>query len=418
MSDKEQVQKESSWQEVVLGDHATFLKNLSLPRDQLSSRGEVSYLHYGDIHVGPKYRLNPAKSRLPFIERQALGSASLLEKGDLVFVDASEDTSGIGKSVEIMSVPDGGLVAGLHTIAVRFDQSVLSDGYKAYLQEIPEFRSHLIRLAAGTKVWATNRKHIASAVISLPSLSEQEKIAKVLSETDELIHSLGVLVAKKLAIKQGVMQQLLTGKTRLAGFSGEWKLGFLSEFARFQSGFSFSSKDYKREGHFLIRISNVQNGKIVPTDPIFVKVPRESGFQQYVLKADDILISLTGNVGRVARIKEEHLPAALNQRVAKIESKNLIKLTNDFLYQTLRTEVFLNFVVESSEGAAQQNTSNTAIGKFPIYLPPTLNEQIAIAEVLSDLDAEIDALLAQRKKTVLIKIGMMQELLTGRTRLG
>ena len=146
-------------------------------------------------------------------------------------------------------------------------------------------------------------------------------------------------------------------------------------------------------------------------------VPQDTRFQQYILSESDILISLTGNVGRVAKMQLDHLPAALNQRVSKIAPKNLLNLSNDFLYHALRSDVFLNFVIGSGEGAAQQNTSNAAIGKFPMRLPPSLREQQAIAEVLSDMDAEIDALVARRDKTALIKTGMMQELLTGRTRL-
>jgi len=417
MKSRSKESKHKDWELVRLGDNATFLKKLSLSRDQMTPGGEVSYLHYGDIHVGPRYRLNAKTEPMPTIKSTDQGNAVLLAVGDLVFVDASEDAAGIGKSVELTDVPPGGVVAGLHTIAVRFDKSLLADGFKAYLQEIPAFRSHMIRLAAGTKVLASTKAHIASAELLLPSPDEQKVIAKALCDTDSLIDSLDALIAKKRDIKQGAMQQLLTSKTRLPGFSGEWALLLLSELVRFQNGYSFSSKDYRQKGHQLIRISNVQNGKIVLADPIFVDVPQDTRFQQYILSESDILISLTGNVGRVAKMQLDHLPAALNQRVSKIAPKNLLNLSNDFLYHALRSDVFLNFVIGSGEGAAQQNTSNAAIGKFPMRLPPSLREQQAIAEVLSDMDAEIDALVARRDKTALIKTGMMQELLTGRTRL-
>ena len=91
-----------------------------------------------------------------------------LQVGDLVFADASEDLAGVGKSIEITSVPDGGLVPGLHTIAARFDKTVLADGFKAYLQFIPSFRQALLRLAAGTKVLATTRTYISSINLRLP----------------------------------------------------------------------------------------------------------------------------------------------------------------------------------------------------------------------------------------------------------
>ena len=101
------------------------------------------------------------------------------------------------------------------TIAARFDKDVLADGFKAYLQFMPPFREHLRSMAAGTKVLATNRKHIASAILALPSPAEQTAIAEVLSDMDADLAALGARLAKARAVKQGMMQQLLTGKVRL-----------------------------------------------------------------------------------------------------------------------------------------------------------------------------------------------------------
>lgn len=107
------------------------------------------------------------------------------------------------------------VVSGLHTIAVRFDKQVLADGFKAYLQFMPVFRQHLRRLAAGTKVYATNRSHIASAKINLPDVDEQTAIAAILSDMDAELAALNARLAKTRALKQAMMQGLLTGRTRL-----------------------------------------------------------------------------------------------------------------------------------------------------------------------------------------------------------
>lgn len=203
------------WKTTRIGDHATFLRTLSYSRDQLSKGEEVAYLHYGDIHVGARYRLDAIEAQMPGISRNYVRNASMLNVGDLIFVDASEDTTGIGKSVEITHVPSGGLVSGLHTIAVRFDKKVLADGYKAYLQEMPTFRDHLLRLAAGTKVLATSKSHVASAEIALPGVEEQKVIAQVLIDMDAEIDALVARREKTALIKTGMMQELLTGRTRL-----------------------------------------------------------------------------------------------------------------------------------------------------------------------------------------------------------
>jgi type I restriction enzyme S subunit len=143
-----------------------------------------------------------------------------LEDGDLVFVDASEDLSGVGKSVEISGAHGLELVSGLHTIAARFDKDVLAAGFKGYLQFCSPFRDQLARLAQGTKVFATTRQHIASVVMSLPGVNEQRAIARVLSESEREILALEAVRKKTSDVKLAMSQQLLTGKTRLQTTGG------------------------------------------------------------------------------------------------------------------------------------------------------------------------------------------------------
>ena len=106
-------------------------------------------------------------------------------------------------------------MSGLHTIAARFDKSVLADGFKGFLQYCPSFATHLRRLAAGTKVYATNRAHIASVEMMLPSITEQTAIATVLSDMDANLAALEARRTKTRDLKQAMMQELLTGRTRL-----------------------------------------------------------------------------------------------------------------------------------------------------------------------------------------------------------
>lgn len=204
------------WEAKRLGDHLSFLKNGTNSRAELSTEGDVHYLHYGDIHGSQHLLLNPAKSSMPCLPRDKAKRLDRLENGDVIFADASEDLDGVGKSVEVQ-LPEGmELVSGLHTIAVRFDKKVISDGFKAYLQFIPTFRSHLRQLAAGTKVYATSRAHIASAEVEIPEIEEQTAIASILSEMDTELAALETRRDKARQIKQGMMQELLTGRIRLA----------------------------------------------------------------------------------------------------------------------------------------------------------------------------------------------------------
>lgn len=201
------------WEVKRLGDHVRFLRNGVNSRAELTLDGPVRYLHYGDIHACAAPILSPAT--LPSLPSEKAKTLHRLLDGDLIFADASEDLEGVGKSVEICGATGTELVSGLHTIAARFDKSVLADGFKAYLQFCPEFSRQLRRLAAGTKVYATNRGHVASIEMPLPGIDEQVAIASVFNDMDTEIAALEQRRAKTRDLKQAMMQELLTGKTRL-----------------------------------------------------------------------------------------------------------------------------------------------------------------------------------------------------------
>lgn len=203
------------WRDMLLGDHVGYAKAVALSRAQLDAESPVRYLHYGDIHTRTIVRLDAAHEPMPRARFELLRNAGRLQVGDLVFADASEDPDGVGKSVEITSVPEAGLVPGLHTIAARFNKAVLADGFKAYLQFIPAFRQALLRQAAGTKVLATTRSFISSISLTLPDVDEQIAIATVIIDIDLEVQQLQFRLVKARYIKHGMMQQLLTGRTQL-----------------------------------------------------------------------------------------------------------------------------------------------------------------------------------------------------------
>jgi len=196
------------WAVTRLGEHLSFLRNGVNSRAELSPDGALKYLHYGDVHACKKTVISPCE--LPALSPDKARTLDRLCDGDLIFADASEDIVGVSKSVEISGVRNTEVVSGLHTIAVRFDKNVLADGFKGYLQYCPPFAAHLRRLAAGTKVLATNRAHIASAELSLPLVEEQTAIAAVLSNMDAELAALEARRDKTRALKQAMMQELLS----------------------------------------------------------------------------------------------------------------------------------------------------------------------------------------------------------------
>lgn len=201
------------WEVERLGDHVTFLRNGTNSRAELTQDDPVKYLHYGDVHASVGAELRP--NALPSLPSEKVKSLARLQDGDLVFADASEDLAGVCKSVEMRGVADTETVPGLHTIAARFDKRVLVDGFKSYLQFCPTFSSQLRQLAAGTKVYAISRAHIASIKVRLPGVEEQTAIAAVLVDMDAELSALEARRDKTQDLKKAMMQELLTGRTRL-----------------------------------------------------------------------------------------------------------------------------------------------------------------------------------------------------------
>lgn len=261
---------------------------------------------------------------------------------------------------------------------------------------------------------------------------EQTAIANVLSDSDALIDALEQLIAKKQAIKSGTMQQLLTGRTRLPAFAlrpdgtpkgykpselGEipedWVVCFLADIANLKNGYAFKSADYCSHGKYcIVTIACVQNGYMNISDSNKLnKLPFDIQSHQ-ILTRGSLLISMTGNVGRVAKVECDDL--LLNQRVGLVESKSIDR---DFLFYLLRNPTFLADMEEKAVGGAQGNIGKDDILSYSLIKPVCNKEQTAIATILSDMDNELQALTQKLDKARALKQGMMQQLLTGKIRL-
>ncbi|MDO8340683.1 MAG: restriction endonuclease subunit S, partial [Candidatus Woesebacteria bacterium] len=173
------------------------------------------------------------------------------------------------------------------------------------------------------------------------------------------------------------------GKYQDVAMKAGWPTKKLGDLLEVQNGYAFSSRDYSEAGHFLMRIGNVQNGYVSLSDPKFVGIPSDSPLQRFVLSEGDILVSLTGNVGRIGVIQEDHLPAVLNQRVARIAINEHSPATREFLLFFLYSDWFREELGRSGHGAAQQNVSTKDILEIQLPIPP-LPEQQRIVGILDD----------------------------------
>lgn len=168
----------------------------------------------------------------------------------------------------------------------------------------------------------------------------------------------------------------------------------LSHLCKVSNGFAFKSDDYVSHGYRVMRITNVQKGLVLDSDPKFVSDEIAHKASNFKLNVDDILISLTGNVGRVGKVQAEHLPAILNQRVGLIRPISP-EIDLQYLFQFLNSDTFEREAIQNSNGVAQLNLSSKWIENYAIPLP-SLNDQIRIAHLLG----KVEALIAQRKQNL------------------
>ena len=267
--------------------------------------------------------------------------------------------------------------------------------YLYYIFTSSIFDEFLTKLVAGSTINHLYQKDFVNFEFKVPNIQQQQAIAKALSDTDELINSLEKLIAKKEAIKTGTMQELLTGKKRLNGFSGEWEVKMIKEIASIQTG-SKNTQDKVTDGKY----------------PFYVRSQIVESINSYSFDGESVLTAGDGvGVGKVFHYINDKFD--YHQRVYNICN---FKINGFFFYQYFKNN-FFDRAMSMTAKSSVDSVRKEMISEMEIPIPPTIKEQTAIAEILSDMDSDIEALKTKLSKVKAIKEGMMQELLTGKTRL-
>lgn len=232
-------------------------------------------------------------------------------------------------------------------------------------------------------------------VVALPSKSEQEAITARLQDADRLITTLKRLISKKQAIKQGMMQELLTGRTRLPGFNRPWHEKLLGDLTRIKTG-SRNNQDKVSSGAY----------------PFFVRSQTVERIDTYSYSGEAVLIPGEGGIGEIFHyINGCH---EVHQRVYRIS--DFSGISGKFAFYYLQ-QFFKDHALRNTVKATVDSIRLPIIQSFKMTIPSTIDEQTAIAAILDDTSSEIDALERRLESARNIKQGMMQELLSGRTRL-
>ncbi len=336
----------------------------------------------------------------------ANSSAKMHQKGSVVL---SRD-AGVGKSTIMAS----DMAVSQHFIAWRCGP-LLNNHYLYYWLQSnkPEFE----RIAMGNTIKTIGLPYFKKLFIPLPNITEQITIATVLSDTDTLIDHLEKLIAKKKAIRQGAIQQLLTGKKRLPGLSGTWIDEKLRDIANFLKGRGLSKSKIGNGGKY----SCILYGELFTTySQVIKEVKSKTNYKEGLssIKGDILMPGSTTTVGidlAVASALQQN-DVLLGGDLIVIRKKKSNKYDSEFLANYL-THISKYKIAEITQGITIIHLHGSRLQEIFVKIPSDVKEQTAIATVLSDMDAEIKSLEQKRDKYIMLKQGMMQQLLTGKIRI-
>lgn len=322
-----------------------------------------------------------------------------VKKGDVFFTRTSETVDEIGVStVALDEMPDTVFSGFVLRGRPKSNRIVLN--YKKYCFSISSVRRQIISTASYTTRALTNGRALSNIKLALPKEdTEQTAIATALSDMDDLINSLSTLIEKKKAIKQGAMQQLLKPKEG-------WEVKKLGEVCDFASGTAHENFIDERGDYVVV------NSKFISTNG---EVQKFANTLFCPAKKDDILIVLSDvpNGKAIAKcfLVEKDNCFTVNQRIGIV--KPFQNINSKFLYYLINRHPYL---LAFDDGAKQTNLRNQDVTGLPISVP-IKEEQQRIASILSEMNFEIQSLEQNLSKYQMLKQGMMQELLTGKTRL-
>jgi type I restriction enzyme, S subunit len=317
---------------------------------------------------------------------------------------------------EVCLVPSGIPVClGQRMMLYRPNQEIIDSNYLLNALMSSGIQDNLLKKIGGSTVGHAKVDDIRFLQIALPPIkAEQEAIAEALSDADALIESLGQLIAKKRQIKQGAMQELLTGKKRLPGFSREWEEKRLGELAVFHKGKGLPKSSLAPYG----KVACIHYGELFTSYPETIReiISRTNNSEDSFKSITNDVLMPTSDVTPNGLAKASCIGVS-----GVILGGDILVIRSD---EERVNGSFLSYVIRHQEAQVLQLVTGTTV--FHLYasdmrkfrLPlPTVAEQQAIVTILSDMDADIDTLEAKQSKANQIKKGMMQELLTGRIRL-
>ena len=352
----------------------------------------------------------------------------MVKQGDIVLAQRGT----LGKSALIKS--DIG-PATINPSLVLINKIKCNNLYLIYNMQSSSVTDYILQINSQTSIPMISQKQIEGIKIAIAKLDcEQAAIATALSDVDSLISALTKKIEKKKAIKQGLMQQLLTGKKRLPGYEKnrepvqtewgaipkDWKTLSIGKCCSIKARIGWQGlkkSEYLSSGeYFLVTGTDFLNGRIDWKSCVYVSKKRYEQDANIQIVKHDILITKDGTIGKVAFLDDVPCLGTLNSGIFVVRSHSE-ELDQCYLSKIFESFIFDAFLESLVAGSTINHLYQKDFVHFNFPVPPTMSEQTAIANILSDCDSEIAALEEKRDKYKEIKQGMMQQLLTGKIRL-
>lgn len=409
------------WEVKELGSTNHIETGTTPPTEDLSNYG-IEYFFVSPFDLGNSKYIEKTEKRL---SSKGYSIARHFPKNSILFTC-------IGSTIGKIGISKQELTSNQQINAI-FPNKNIDNEYQFYALQT---RIDDIRGRAGQQaVPLINKTEFGHTLYPLPpTLAEQQKIAKVLSDVDNVISTLEKLITKKKNLKQGTMQQLLTGKKRLPEFGqttatkqtelgeipADWEIVNINKTCTIKARIGWQglkSDEYLDTGDYLlITGTDFDNGFINWKNCNYVTEWRFKQDKNIQIKKGDVLITKDGTIGKVAFLNEIPMAGTLNSGVFVVRPKDYDSIDSVFLSLIFKSFWFDNFLEQITSGSTIVHLYQKDFVKFN-YILPSKPEQTAIANVLSSMDKEIEALEAKLGKYRDLKTGMMQQLLTGKIRL-
>jgi type I restriction enzyme S subunit len=416
----------------------TFVKTFSFSRKQLSNSkttDEIRNVHYGDIHAKYKGEILDfeVENTVPYLKDGLISKTDFedidfptLQDGDLIIADASEDYGGICKCIELKNVRKNKVVAGLHTFAARSSEKNVAIGFKTYVLKHPEVVRELRRIATGISVYGISKNSLSTIKVALPQINEQHKIADILSNWDLSIRKTEQLIKQKEFHRKWFANQLLTGKTRFPQFvttknriktkigelPEDWDIKYISNIVkRIRNSFTPNPNEIYQE----IGIRSHTKG-IFYKEPVTGKSLGNKSVFWIEPKCFVVNIVFAWEHA-IAKTTEKEKGMIASHRFPMYKPKDGV-LDLDYLLYFFKSKRGKHLLGLASPGGAGRNKTLGQSEFIKLQIPvPGIEEQKAIVNAISAADRELYLLEKKLNKLKEQKKGLMQQLLTGKTRI-